>query len=75
MGVKLSHKVEGDQLKVMAAVEEGIDSDKDGIKSVSFVSNNELTLDGSEILNELLQNNELAKKAYDKLKELGLIKE
>jgi len=71
MDKKVEYKVEGDKLKVSLALEEGVDSDKDGEMSVKVSASLNVELDGSEVLDEVFKSSDLLQKAKDKLAALG----
>ena len=72
--MKTEYKIDGTKLKL--AVEESLkyDADKDAVASAEAALKLEVTIDGLELMDELLKSNDLVKKAHDKLIELGVIK-
>lgn len=62
----------GDVLTVKASHEVNVDSDQDGVSSVSGTVAIELKLDGSEVADELLKSSSMVQVLTEKLKNLGI---
>lgn len=73
--MKTEYKLEGMNLVLGVSEDMKVDGDKDGVASVTGGLSLNLTLNGLEIVDELLKSSDLAKKIKEKLIGLGLIKE
>lgn len=65
--MKPTVKVEGDNFIVETTLEHKVDTDVDGVASVSVTGNLKIVLDGSEVMDELIKNSEFLAKVKAKL--------